>query len=71
MKTFIQCQIDKERALMHYYKSKPDLLSKCKYEVHKAKLEDLKKCSAIESYNEKVKRFIEQHPQYKETLKGV
>ena len=71
MKSPLSIQIDRERGLYHYYKSKPDLLSKCKAEVHKAKLEELKKKSAIKSYQEKVNRFIEQYPHYKETLKGV
>lgn len=68
MKSPIQVSIDKERALMHYYKHKPDLLSKCKMEVHKHKLDELKKRSAIESYNQKVQRFIDQYPEYKEEL---
>ena len=69
MKPNISILIDRERGLYHYYKSKPDLLSKCKAEVHKAKLEELKKRSAIRSYSEKVKRFVDQYPQYKEILK--
>ena len=69
MKSPLSIQIDRERGLYHYYKSKPDLLSKCKAEVHKAKLEELKKRSAIRSYSEKVKRFVDQYPQYKEILK--
>ena len=71
MKSNISILIDRERGLYHYYKSKPDLLSKCKAEVHKKQLEELKRKSVIKSYNEKVKRFVEQYPQYKETLKGV
>lgn len=69
MKSSLSLQIDRERGLYHYYKSRPDLLSKCKAEVHKTKLEELKKQSAIRSYSEKVKRFVEQYPQYKEILK--
>lgn len=70
-KTPLQIFIDRERALYHYYRHKHDLLSRCKCEVHKHTLEELKKQSEIESYNQKVNRFIEQYPQYKETLKGV
>ena len=69
MKPNLSILIDRERGLYHYYKSKPDLLSKCKAEVHKAKLEELKKQSAIRSYSEKVKRFVDQYPEYREVLK--
>ena len=70
MKPNLSILIDRERGLYHYYKSKPDLLSKCKAEVHKKQLEDLKRKSVIESYNQKVNRFLEQNPQYKEVLKN-
>ena len=70
MKSNISILIDRERGLYHYYKSKPDLLSKCKAEVHKKQLEDLKRKSAIESYNAKVQRFLNQYPQYKEEFKN-
>ena len=69
MKSQLSLLIDRERGLYHYYKSKPDLLSKCKCEVHKARLEELKKQSAIKSYADKVNRFIEQYPEYREVLK--
>ena len=69
MKSNISILIDRERGLYHYYKGKPDLLSKCKCEVHKKQLEELKKQSAIRSYNEKVKRFVDQYPEYTEVLK--
>lgn len=65
-KTITQMAIDKERALYHYYRHKHDLLSRCKCEVHKHKLEELKKQSAIESYQQKVSRFIDQYPEYKD-----
>ena len=64
MKSNLSILIDKKRALYHYYKSKPDLLSKCKSEVIKKELEDLKSKSAIRSYNDKVRRFLDQHPEY-------
>lgn len=70
MKSNLSILIDRERGLYHYYKSRPDLLSKCKAEVHKKQLEDLKRKSVIESYNQKVNRFLEQNPQYKEVLKN-
>ena len=64
MKSNISILIDRKRALYHYYKSKPDLLSKCKSEVIKKELEGLKARSAVKSYNEKVRRFLDQHPEY-------
>lgn len=68
-KTPLQISIDKERALYHYYRHKHDLLSRCKCEVHKHKLEELKKQSAIESYQQKVNKFLQQYPEYKDEFK--
>lgn len=65
----LSIEIDRKRALYHYYKKRPDLLSRCKAEVHKKQLEELKKQSAIRSYSEKVKRFVDQYPEYREVLK--
>ena len=64
MKSNLSILIDRKRALYHYYKKRPDLLSKCKSEVIKKELEDLKSKSAIRSYNEKVRRFLDQYPEY-------
>ena len=64
MKSNLSILIDRKRALYHYYRKKPDLLSKCKSEVIKQELEDLKVRSAMKSYNEKVRRFLDQHPEY-------
>ena len=64
MKSNLSILIDRKRALYHYYRKRPDLLSKCKSEVIKKELEDLKVRSAMKSYNEKVRRFLDQHPEY-------
>ena len=64
MKSNLSILIDRKRALYHYYRKRSDLLSKCKSEVIKKELEDLKARSAVKSYNEKVRRFLDQHPEY-------
>ena len=51
------------------YKNKPDLLSKCKSEVLKKELEDLKSISSLESERCKVNRFLALHPEYSKILK--
>ena len=64
VKNQLSIDIDRKRALYHYYKKRPDLLSRCKSEVLKKELEDLKARSVVKSYNEKVRRFLDQHPEY-------
>ena len=70
VKKQLSIEIDRKRALYHYYKKRPDLLSKCKSEVLKKELEDLKARSAVKSYNEKVRRFLDQHPEYRREFKN-
>ena len=60
----LSIEIDRKRALYHYYKKRPDLLSRCKSEVLKKELEDLKVKSYIESERCKIKRFLVLHPEY-------
>lgn len=60
----LSIEIDRKRALYHYYKKRPDLLSRCKSEVLKKELEDLKRISYIESERCKIKRFLVLHPEY-------
>jgi len=66
MKRQISIDIDRKRALYHYYKKKPDLLSKCKAEVLKEELEQLKKLSLLEAERCKIKKFLALHPEYKD-----
>lgn len=54
----LSIDIDRKRALYHYYKKRPDLLSRCKSEVLKKELEDLKIKSYIGSERCKIKRFL-------------
>lgn len=59
----IQKQIDIVRASMHYYRKKGiSELDKVAYEELKEELERLKAISKQESYNKKVLKFIEEHP---------
>ena len=60
----LSIEIDRKRALYHYYKKRADLLSRCKSEVLKKELEDLKVKSYIESERYKIKRFLVLHPEY-------
>ncbi len=64
MKSNLSILIDRKRALYHYYKKRSDLLSRCKSEVLKKELEDLKVKSYIESERCKIKRFLALHPEY-------
>ena len=69
MKRQISIDIDRKRALYHYYRKKPDLLSKCKSEVLKKELEDLKSISSLESERCKVNKFLALHPEYSKRFK--
>ncbi len=54
---------------MHYYKQKPDLLSKCQYEVLVNELNQLKKQKKNLLNDRKVHIFLQKHPEYKEVFK--
>lgn len=64
-----QHEIDKTRALYHYYKNKPDLLSKCKSEVLKYELEKLKSESKRIRDSDKINVFLDIHPEYRRYFK--
>lgn len=57
-------EIDKKRALMHYYRNKPDLLSKCQAEVLKHELEQMKANNEMIRKEQKLARFLSRHPEY-------
>lgn len=63
---YLDNKINRTRSLMHYYKSKPDLLSKCQYEVLANELAQLKKQKKNILNDRKVHVFLQRHPEYKE-----
>ncbi len=66
---YLDNQINRTRSLMHYYKSKPDLLSRCQYEVLFNELARLKKQKKNMLNNRKIRIFLQRHPEYKERFK--
>ena len=56
--------IDKKRALYHYYKNKDDLLSKCQAEVLHHELQELKRNNEMIRKEQKLARFLSRHPEY-------
>ncbi len=54
---------------MHYYRHKPDLLSKCQYEVLVNELTRLKKQKKNMLNDRKVHIFLQKYPEYKERFK--
>ena len=66
---YLDNKINRTRSLMHYYKHKPDLLSKCQYEVLSNELAQLKKQKQNMLNNRKIHIFLQKHPEYKEVLK--
>ena len=63
---YLDNKINRTRSLMHYYKSKPDLLSKCQYEVLANELNQLKKQKRAILNDRKVHVFLQKYPEYKE-----
>jgi len=63
---YLDNRINRTRSLMHYYKSKPDLLSKCQYEVLANELNQLKKQKRAILNDRKVHVFLQKYPEYKE-----
>lgn len=61
---FLDNKINRTRSLMHYYKSKPDLLSRCQYEVLSHELAQLKQKKKAMLESHKVKVFLQKHPEY-------
>lgn len=66
---YLDNQINRTRSLMHYYKSKPDLLSKCQYEVLAHELSDLKRKKKAMLNDHKVKLFLQKYPEYEGRFK--
>ena len=66
---YLDNKINRTRSLMHYYKSKPDLLSKCKCEVLVNELTRLKKQKKNMLNDRKVNIFLQKYPEYKEVFK--
>ena len=56
---YLDNKINRTRSLMHYYKSKPDLLSKCQYEVLANELSQLKKQKKNKKNKKKVKNILQ------------
>ena len=65
---YLDNQINRTRSLMHYYKSKPDLLAKCQYEVLANELNQLKKQKKNMLNDRKVYIFLQRHPEYREVF---
>lgn len=63
---YLDNKINRTRSLMHYYRSKPDLLSKCQYEVLANELSQLKKQKKNMLNDRKVNIFLQKYPEYKE-----
>ena len=63
---YLDNNINRTRSLMHYYKSKTDLLSKCQYEVLANELAQLKKQKRAILNDRKVHVFLQKYPEYKE-----
>ena len=63
---YLDNKINRTRSLMHYYKQKPDLLSKCQYEVLANELSQLKKQKRAILNDRKVHVFLQKYPEYKE-----
>ena len=61
---YLDNRINRTRSLMHYYKSKPDLLSKCQYEVLAHELVELKRKKKAMLESHKVRVFLQKHPEY-------
>ena len=66
---YLDNKINRTRSLMHYYKSKPDLLSRCQYEVLSNELTRLKKQKRAILNDRKVHVFLQKHPEYREVFK--
>ena len=66
---YLDNKINRTRSLMHYYKQKPDLLSKCQYEVLTNELAQLKKQKKNMLNDRKVHVFLQKYPEYKEVFK--
>ena len=66
---YLDNKINRTRSLMHYYKQKPDLLSRCQYEVLVNELEQLKKQKRAILNDRKVHVFLQKHPEYREVFK--
>ena len=63
---YLDNRINRTRSLMHYYKSKPDLLSKCQYEVLEHELQQLKKQKKNMLNDRKVHIFLQKYPEFKD-----
>ena len=66
---YLDNKINRTRSLMHYYKSKPDLLSKCQYEVLAHELTELKRKKKAMLESHKVRVFLQKHPEYEGRFK--
>ena len=66
---YLDNKINRTRSLMHYYKHKSDLLSRCQYEVLFNELARLKKQKKNMLNDRKIRIFLQKHPEYKEVFK--
>lgn len=66
MSDHLDNKINRTRSLMHYYRQKSDLLSKCQAEVLANELAQLKKQKRAILNDRKVHIFLQRHPEYKE-----
>lgn len=62
----LEIMIDRKRSLYHYYRKRSDLLSKCKAEVVLSELEELRSIRKNHLYNDKVRVFLDKHPEYQD-----
>jgi len=65
---YLDNRINRTRSLMHYYRSKPDLLSRCQAEVLANELAQLKKQKKNMLNDRKVHIFLQKHPEYRGRL---
>ena len=69
MSDYLDNKINKVRSLMHYYKAKSDLLSRCQYEVLSNELMQLKKQKKTILNDRKVHAFLSKYPEYEGRFK--
>lgn len=63
---YLDNKINRTRSLMHYYKQKPDLLSRCQAEVLEHELNQLKRRKKNMLHDKKVHVFLSKYPEFKD-----
>ena len=67
----ISREIDRLRSSYHYYKKKPDLISKCHAECILSDMNDLKALKKAIKFQERKEDFLKKYPQYRDILSKV